>query len=101
MKHFENTEFSKSADADQTCDLLNNIQGRTIGITTKSNEMNKIAIDVIDKYYADGFWTSEITKNGTYKISKKKLSKEQYETAKKRLKLLDKDGYTKEQRERR
>ena len=101
MKHFENTEFSKSADADQTCDLLNNIQGRTIGITTKSNEMNKIAIDVIDKYYADGFWTSEITKNGTYKISKKKLSKEQYETAKKSLKLLDKDGYTKEQRERR
>ncbi len=101
MKHFENTEFAKSADADQTCDLLNNIQGRTIGVTTKSNEMNKIALDVIDKYYIDGFWTSEPTKNGTYKITKKKLSKKQYETAKKRLKLLDRDGYTKEQRERR
>lgn len=100
MEHFKDVEFKKSADADQTCDLLNNIQGRIVGITTTSEKMNKIALDVIDKYYTDGFWTSELTENKTYKISKKKLSKKQYETAKKRLKLLDSDGYTKEQRER-
>ena len=100
MEHFKNVKFATSADADQTCDLLNNIQGRIVGITTTSEKMNKIALDVIDKYYTDGFWTSEQTENGTYKISKKKLTKKQYETAKKRLKLLDSDGYTKEQRER-
>lgn len=100
MEHFKDVRFSKSADADQTCDLLNNIQGRIVGITTESEKMNKIALDVIDKYYTDGFWTSEQTENGTYKISKNKLTKKQYETAKKRLKLLDSDGYTKEQRER-
>ena len=100
MEHFKEVRFSKSADADQTCDLLNNIQGRIVGITTESEKMNKIALDVIDKYYTDGFWTSEQTENGTYKISKKKLTKKQYETAKKRLKLLDSDGYTEEQRER-
>ena len=100
MEHFKDVRFSKSADADQTCDLLNNIQGRIVGITTESEKMNKIALDVIDKYYTDGFWTSEQTENGTYKISKNKLTKKQYEAAKKRLKLLDSDGYTKEQRER-
>lgn len=100
MEHFENVEFLKSSDADQTCDLLNNIQGRIVGITTESEKMNKIALDVIDKYYTDGFWTSEQTKNGTYKITKKKITEKQYATAKKRLKLLDSDGYTKEQRER-
>lgn len=100
IEHFKDVEFAKSADADQICDLLNNIQGRNVGKKTKSEKMNKIALDVIDKYYTDGFWTSELTENKTYKISKKKLSEKQYKKAKKRLKLLDSDGYTKEQRER-
>ncbi len=43
--------------------------------------MNKIALDVLEKFYEDGFWISE------------KMPYSQYKTAKQRLKLLDKDGY--------
>ncbi len=98
-KDFKDVEFKTSADADQACDLLNNVQGRIVGRTTESEKMNRIALDVIDRYYTEGFWISEYTEKGTYKISKKKLSEKQYKTAKKRLELLDSDGYTKEQRE--
>lgn len=97
---FKNVEFKTSAEADEICDLLNNIQGRLVGVETKSEKMNKIAFDVLDKYHTDGLWISKITKNNTYEITKEKLSKKQFEEAKTRLKILDSDGYTKEQRER-
>ena len=62
--------------------------------------MNKIALEVLDFYFTKGLWTSSITKNNTYKIEKSRLSQKQYRDAKTRLMLLDGDGYTKEQRER-
>ena len=92
---FKNVEFTSSLEADETCDLLNNIQGRLVGVETKSEKMNKIALDILDKYHSDGLWTSKVTKNNTFKISKEKLSEKQYKRAKKLLEELDDDGYKK------
>ena len=86
-------EFKTSAEADEVCDLLNNIQGRLVGVETKSKKMDKIALDVLDKYYTDGLWISKITKNNTYTIGKEKLSEKQYKKAKKLLGELGDDGY--------
>lgn len=94
-QYFNVKEFSDSLEADELCDLLNNVQGRKIGGTTNGKEMNEIALDVIEKYYTDGFWISKPTSNNKYKISREKLTDLQYKAMKERLKLLNKNGYRK------
>ncbi len=93
---FKYIEFRGSAAADEACDLLNNIQGRIIGITTKNDDIKKIAPEVLEKYYSNGFWESKQTSNRTYRIELKKLSQLQYEDAKNQLRSLDDNGFRKE-----
>lgn len=95
MEHFENVEFANYLKADEACDLLNNVQGRIVGITTQENEMNKIALDVIDKYHADGFWVSKPIGNGKYAITREKLTDKQYKKIRDNIELLNKNGYKK------
>lgn len=95
-QYFNFKEFSDPIEADELCDLLNNVQGRKIGEATDSKEMNEIALDVIEKYYTEGFWVSKLTPNNKYKISKEKLTDSQYKNMKASLKLLNKNGYKNE-----
>lgn len=95
LEHFENVEFANYLKADEACDLLNNVQGRIVGITTQENEMNKIALDVIDKYHADGFWVSKPIGNGKYAITREKLTDKQYKKIRDNIELLNKNGYKK------
>ena len=81
--------------ADEACDLLNNVQGRIVGITTQEKEMNKIALAVIDKYYVDGFWVSKPIGNGKYAITREKLTEKQYKKIRDNIELLNKNGYKK------
>ena len=74
---------------------MNNVQGRIVGITTPEKEMNKIALDVIDKYYTDGFWVSKHIGNGKYKITREKLTEKEYKKIKKNLECLNKNGFKK------
>ena len=94
-QYFNVKQFSDSLEADELCDLLNNVQGRKIGEKTNGKEMNEIALDVIEKYYTDGFWVSKPTSNNKYKICREKLTDLQYKAIKERLKLLNKNGYRK------
>ena len=95
IEHFKDVEFANSLKADEACDLLNNVQGRIVGITTPEKEMNKIALDVIDKYYTDGFWVSKHIGNGKYKITREKLTEKEYKKIKKNLECLNKNGFKK------
>ena len=95
LEGFKDVEFTDHLKADEACDLLNNIQGRIVGITTKEEKMNKIALDVIDKYYTDGFWVSKPIGNKKYKITQEKLTEKQYKKIRDNLKRLNKNGYKK------
>ncbi len=92
-EHFKDEEFENPLYADEVCDLLNNVQGRIVGVTTKESEMNKIAIEVLEKYHTDGFWVSKLTNNGKYIVLKEKLTDKQYKEIRNNLKMLDKNGY--------
>ena len=95
LEHFKDVEFTNHLKADEACDLLNNVQGRIVGITTQEKEMNKIALAVIDKYYVDGFWVSKPIGNGKYAITREKLTEKQYKKIRDNIELLNKNGYKK------
>ena len=73
--------FDKDFDADKSVDLRNNIIGRRIGEKNKDLSNTDIAKKVLEEYHTNGLWTSKLNKDGTYTISKTKLSTDEYKKA--------------------
>jgi hypothetical protein len=73
--------FEKDFEADKSVDIRNNIIGRRIGEKYKDLSNTEIAKKVIEEYYTNGLWTSKKNKDGTYTISKSKLSITEYKKA--------------------
>ena len=73
--------FQNLYDADHSVDLRNNIIGRRIGEENPNLSNTEIAKKVLEEYHDVGLWTVQKNKNGTYSISKTKLSDSEYKKA--------------------
>jgi hypothetical protein len=82
---------------DEAADLSNNIIGRSIGEKSKGQGMKTVAGKVAKEFHDNGLWTSQKQDNGTYKITKTKISDKQYNSLMKSYKDLNDNGITKEQ----
>jgi len=86
--------------ADQTVDLLNNIIGRNIGNTSQSQSMKKLANNVLECFYQKGLYVASKNADGSVSVIKEKISKSSYDSAKRSLNQLNKNGFTPNQQER-
>ncbi len=89
--------FKTADEADEAADLSNNIIGRSIGENSKGQGMKTVAGKVAKEFHDNGLWTSQKQDDGTYKISKTKISDKQYNSLIKSYKDLNDNGNTKEQ----
>ena len=81
------------AEADQVVDLLNNMLGRTIGEQKPHCPMNELAGKVLDYFYTTGLYTGKLNKDGTWSVSKTRITEEQYVNYKAVLNGLDFNGF--------
>ena len=93
-----NVQFATLPLADEAADLLNNIEGRALGSstkdgTTKDRIMKDMARTVLDYYYNTGLWTAVTMDNGNYEVRKRKLSRMKYNNAVLLLSEMDKNGF--------
>jgi hypothetical protein len=82
--------------ADAMCDLLNNYIGRELVTKNSSLGTKDIARLALKEQFENGLWTRSKNEDGTYSISKTKISKREYEHGLKRLNDLDELGLNKE-----
>jgi hypothetical protein len=93
--------FKTADEADQAVDLANNIIGRKIGEANKGVGMNVLAQKVTDEFHTNGLWTATKQEDGTYKMSKTKITDKQYEALSKVNSGLNDNGFNAtEQKER-
>ena len=102
IKDFSETQipglaFSSLSEADGIVDYLNNEIALQMG-WDETIPMNEIALAVLELYHNTGLWVAFEHEDGSYRIQKDILWNEQYDVAKARLGLLDKDGFAEGQR---
>lgn len=88
-----NVQFATRLLADEAADLLNNIEGRALGGSTKGGTMKEMAQTVLDYYYNTGLWTAVKMDNGNYEVRKLKLSRMKYDNAVLLLSETDSNGF--------
>lgn len=96
-KNGDTTTFKNRADADESCDLRNNVIGRSIGTANDEAEMNKLALKVLEHFHTHGLWVVEELEDGTFKAVQHPIPDDQYEEARKRLLQLNKYGFDNDQ----
>jgi uncharacterized protein DUF6973 len=89
--------FKSVASADAIVDLLNNVVGRGIGNANKGLGMKDMALKILSEFYNNGLYTATKQKDGSWKISKSKITADQYKTLKARFSQLDNNGETKKE----
>ncbi len=85
--------FSSMAEADQVVDLLNNMLGRTIGEQNPNCPMNELAGKVLESFYKTGLYTGSLNEDGSWSVSRTKITKEQYDSYLNVLGGLDFNGF--------
>ncbi|MBQ3945382.1 MAG: hypothetical protein II670_07225 [Alphaproteobacteria bacterium] len=81
------------AEADQVVDLLNNKLGRAIGEQNPNCPMNELAGEVLESFYTTGLYTGKLNDDGTWSVSKTRITKYQYDSYKNILGGLDYNGF--------
>ncbi len=85
--------------ADSVVDFLNNDIGRQIGLQLGEGATEwEVAVVALNVQLNEGLWTATKDDKGNINISRTKISKEQYDTAMKVLRTLDRDGMNEEDR---
>jgi RHS repeat-associated protein len=95
------TEFKSVSEADESIDLANNVIGRSIGEANPDLGMKDMALKVLDAFHTDGFWTATQIGDGVWKMTKTKITDEQYNALKAVFQKLNNDGFTQEEQNRR
>ena len=95
------TEFKSVSEADQSIDLANNVIGRSIGEANPDLGMKDMALKVLDAFHTDGFWTATQIGDGVWKMTKTKITDEQYNALKSVFQKLNNDGFTQEEQNKR
>lgn len=63
--------------------------------------MKEIALKTLDVFKKDGLWTANKQEDGTFKISRTKITNKQYSALKKTINSLDENGFRSEERKKR
>lgn len=84
--------FDDIEKADESVDLRNNIIGRQIALNNDSNNTNELAILTLSYFKEYGLWIATEQDDGTYIISKEKISEDAYKDALNRVLDLDEFG---------
>jgi hypothetical protein len=86
--------FPTRALADESCDLRNNEIGRAIGSSSDPEQMNVLALRVIDYFREHGLWCAEPQRGGSWwTIQQRKISEGAYRVARHRLLQLNEKGF--------
>ncbi|WP_303850168.1 RHS repeat domain-containing protein [Apibacter mensalis] len=86
---------------DTVIDQANNHNGRILGFENKGASTKDLALKVLEKFYTKGLYVAVPNDEGKYSIDLQKITKEQYESAKKELETTDQNGFTPSQLEKR
>jgi RHS repeat-associated protein len=85
--------------ADSVVDFLNNQIGIQIGLKLGEDASEwDVAVQALNVQLNEGLWTATTDSKGNINISRTKITKEQYDTAMKTLRTLDRDGMNDEDR---
>lgn len=95
------TEFKSVTEADESIDLANNVIGRGIGEANGGFGMKDMALKVLDEFKENGLWTATKIGDGVWKMTKTKLTDEQYSALKTVFQKLNNDGFTQEEQNKR
>lgn len=86
--------------ADSLVDFLNNSIGREIGVQAGKNATEwDVAVKVLDVQLTKGLWTATVGKDGNITTERTKITQKQYDTARKTLSSLNRDGMNDKDRE--
>jgi hypothetical protein len=96
---YSKVSFGTLHKADERIDLSNNIIGRQIGNENEEIGMKELALKALDVFKKDGLWTATKNKDGSWSISRTKITKDQYNASKKTIQSLDENGYRKSEKE--
>lgn len=94
------TQYFSRAAADQAADLRNNRVGRTIGAAHPDTDMKTLAQAVLNHYQKEGLWTARpVTEKGrtSWRISRAKISRAEFQAATNRIKILNENGFSPEE----
>ncbi len=100
--NYEGASFNTIDAADETIDLLNNAEGRAIGAANPGADYKELALKALDVFKDKGLWTGQVSVNDKGEVSKvtinrTKLTKAQYDSAKKNINSLVNGGFTSDQ----
>lgn len=99
--NYNEKSFKTLAAADERIDLTNNVTGRDIGAANKGMGMRDLALKVLDVFKKDGLMTATRQADGTFKMTKTKITDAQYKALQNVFKNLDNSGYTAAEQEQR
>lgn len=86
-------EFDTLSQADEACDLRNNIIGRSLGNHDSPAAMNVAALAVLDYFHTTGLWVAQRNDAGKFVISQQLIPEDQYQEARRRLLALNANGF--------
>nr|WP_260162117.1 RHS repeat-associated core domain-containing protein [Pedobacter cryoconitis] len=91
---YSNKSFSTLEGVDERIDLTNNEIGRSIGDENEGMDMKDLALKVLDTFKTDGLWTASEQDDGSFKMTRTKISNQQYKSLSKVFRKLNNDGYS-------
>ncbi|PZR02297.1 MAG: hypothetical protein DI539_27795, partial [Flavobacterium psychrophilum] len=97
LSQLNGAKFGSLSEVDQSIDLSNNILGRIIGEHNKNSDLKTLAFKVLDAFRKDGLFTATREADGTWTMSRTKISEKQYQELKAIFDKLDKNGRTAEE----
>jgi hypothetical protein len=92
------TTFKNSADADGTVDLLNNQIGRDLAKANPGLNMKDLSLKILDTFLNDALWTSQKGEDGSFTISRTKITQEQHDQLRQIFNELDENGRREDER---
>ncbi|MBT1711422.1 hypothetical protein KK062_24480 [Fulvivirgaceae bacterium PWU5] len=93
----QGANFATRGLADESVDLANNVIGRGIGNANPEMGMKDLALQVLETFKTDGLWTATRQEDGTFSVSRTKITDDQHKTLKSVFEKLDNNGMTKEE----
>ena len=84
-------QFRDLDEADQVVDLLNNIIGRNIGLSSFGLSNKDIALKVLETFYRDGLYTASRDDKGDWTVERTTITDQQYRAMK--VRIFNSDHY--------
>jgi hypothetical protein len=99
--NFSDVAFKSLLLADQSVDLLNNGIGRSLGWGRDGLSGRDSALMALEEFRSNGLWMALPQSDGTWAIEQRKLTDQQYSSARDNILKLDENGFNPEEQQRR